>query len=142
VREGATIACGGKRPDQFDRGFYFEPTLLTDVHNAMTIAQEEVFGPVFTVIRYDDIDDAVRIANDSKYGLTAAMFSNDTELAAQVGRRLRVGSFTRNSTGGVLGQPFGGYKTSGLGREMGLEGFREWTQTKVLKINAAGNYLA
>lgn len=84
----------------------------------------------------------MRIANDSAYGLTAAMFTNDADLARQVGRRLRVGTFTMNSTGGVLGQPFGGYKRSGLGREMGLEGFLEWTQTKVLKINTTGNYLA
>jgi acyl-CoA reductase-like NAD-dependent aldehyde dehydrogenase len=103
---------------------------------------EEVFGPVFTVLTYDDMDDAVAIANDSPYGLTAAMFTHDTGLARGVGRRLRVGSFTVNSTGGVLGQPFGGYKRSGIGREMGLEGFKEWTQTKVLKVNDTGNYLA
>jgi acyl-CoA reductase-like NAD-dependent aldehyde dehydrogenase len=81
-------------------------------------------------------------AEDSQYGLTAAMFTNDTGLAWQVGERLRVGSFTVNSTGGVLGQPFGGYKRSGTGREMGTEGFREWTQTKVLKVNSTGNYLS
>jgi acyl-CoA reductase-like NAD-dependent aldehyde dehydrogenase len=139
---GATLAHGGKRPAGLDRGWYFEPTLLTDVRNTMTVAQEEVFGPVFTVLTYDDIDDAVRIANDSPYGLTAAMFTHDTELARSVGQRLNVGSFTVNSTGGVLGQPFGGYKRSGIGREMGLEGFLDWTQTKVLKINTEGNYLA
>jgi betaine-aldehyde dehydrogenase len=108
----------------------------------MEIAQEEVFGPVFTVITYDDIDDAVRIANDSKYGLTAAMFTHDITLARSVGERLNVGSFTLNSTGGVLGQPFGGFKLSGIGREMGLEGLLEWTQTKVLKINTESSYLA
>ncbi|HEX4557728.1 MAG TPA: aldehyde dehydrogenase family protein [Mycobacterium sp.] len=142
VRDGATIACGGKRPAGLDRGWYYEPTLLTGVHNSMEIAQEEVFGPVFTVMTYDDIDDAVRIANDSKYGLTAAMFTNDSELARSVGRRMRVGSFTVNSTGGVLGQPFGGFKLSGIGREMGLEGYLEWSQTKSMKISAEGNYLA
>jgi acyl-CoA reductase-like NAD-dependent aldehyde dehydrogenase len=142
VRDGATIACGGKRPAGLDRGWYYEPTLLTGVHNSMEIAQEEVFGPVFTVLTYDDIDDAVRIANDSKYGLTAAMFTNDSELARSVGRRMRVGSFTVNSTGGVLGQPFGGFKLSGIGREMGLEGYLEWSQTKSMKISAEGNYLA
>ena len=93
------------------------------------------------MLTYDDIDDAVRIANDSAYGLTGAIFTHDVDLARRVGRRLRVGSFTMNSTGGVLGQPFGGYKRSGIGREMGLEGYREWTQTKVLKVNDAGNYL-
>jgi acyl-CoA reductase-like NAD-dependent aldehyde dehydrogenase len=142
VKAGATVAYGGKRPAGLDRGWYFEPTLITDVDNSMAIAQEEVFGPVFTVMPYDDIEDAVRIANDCKYGLTAAMFTHDTHLARSVGERLAVGSFTVNSTGGVLGQPFGGYKLSGIGREMGLEGLLEWTQTKVLKINAEGNYLA
>lgn len=142
VDAGATIACGGQRPAGLDRGFYFEPTLITDVDNSMAIAQEEVFGPVFTVMTYDDIDHAVGIANDSKYGLTAAMFTHDAGLARHVGERLAVGSFTVNSTGGVLGQPFGGYKLSGIGREMGLEGLLEWTQTKVLKINTEGSYLA
>jgi acyl-CoA reductase-like NAD-dependent aldehyde dehydrogenase len=142
VQQGATIACGGKRPAGQPRGWYYEPTLLTDVTNAMTVAQEEVFGPVFTLLTYDDMDEAIRISNDSPYGLTAAMFTNDTDLALRVGRQLNVGSFTVNSTGGVLGQPFGGYKRSGIGREMGREGFLEWTQTKVLKIQATGNYLA
>jgi aldehyde dehydrogenase (NAD+) len=142
VKAGATVAYGGKRPAGLDRGWYFEPTLITDVDNSMAIAQEEVFGPVFTVMPYHDIEDAVRIANDSKYGLTAAMFTRNAGLARSVGERLAVGSFTVNSTGGVLGQPFGGYKLSGIGREMGLEGLLEWTQTKVLKINAEGSYLA
>jgi betaine-aldehyde dehydrogenase len=88
------------------------------------------------------MDDAVKIANDSPYGLTGAIFTNDADVARNVGRRVRAGSFTMNSTGGVLGQPFGGYKRSGLGREMGLEGYLEWTQTKVLKVNTTGNYLA
>jgi betaine-aldehyde dehydrogenase len=142
VDAGATVAYGGKRPEGLDRGWYFEPTLITDVDNSMEIAQEEVFGPVFTVIAYDDLDDAVRIANDSQFGLTAAMFTRNAVLARSVGERLAVGSFTVNSTGGVLGQPFGGYKLSGIGREMGLEGLLEWTQTKVLKINTEGSYLA
>ena len=142
VEAGATVAYGGKRPAGLERGWYFEPTLIADVDNSMAIAQEEVFGPVFTVMTYDEIDDAVRIANDSKYGLTAAMFTHNAELARSVGERLAVGSFTVNSTGGVLGQPFGGYKLSGIGREMGLEGLLEWTQPKVLKINTEGSYLA
>lgn len=141
VAEGASVAYGGKRPDGLDKGFYFEPTLLTDVKNSMTVAQEEVFGPVFAVITYDDIDDAIAIANDSPYGLTGAVFTNDDDLAWKVGRELQAGSVTKNSTGGVLGQAFGGYKKSGIGREMGQEGFAEWLQTKVVKINDTGNYL-
>jgi betaine-aldehyde dehydrogenase len=142
VAEGATVVAGGQRPSHLDRGWYYEPTLLVDVDNSMTVAQEEVFGPVFTVITYDDMDQAVRIANDSPYGLTGAIFTNDADLARNVGRRVRAGSFTMNTSGGVLGQPFGGFKRSGLGREMGLEGYLEWSQPKVLKINTTGNYLA
>jgi acyl-CoA reductase-like NAD-dependent aldehyde dehydrogenase len=142
VSEGATLAAGGSRPAHLAKGWYFEPTLLTNVHNDMTVAREEVFGPVFSVLPYQDLDEAVRIANDSDYGLTAAMFTHDADVARRVGRQLRVGSFTMNSTGGVLGQPFGGFKRSGLGREMGLEGFLEWSQTKVMKVNDTGSYLA
>jgi len=142
VAQGATLAAGGQRPAHLDCGWYYEPTLLTHVRNDMTVAQQEVFGPVFTMLPYDDIDEAVAIANDSPFGLTGAIFTRDADLARNVGRRVRAGSFTMNSTGGVLGQPFGGYKRSGLGREMGLEGYLEWTQLKVLKINTTGNYLA
>jgi betaine-aldehyde dehydrogenase len=142
VREGATVACGGRRPTGLDRGWFYEPTLLVDVHNGMAVAQEEVFGPVFTVIPYEGIDEAVRLANDSDYGLTGAIFTHDAGLARSVGHRLRVGSFTMNSSGGVLGQPFGGYKQSGIGREMGREGLLEYTQTKSMKIDGAANYLA
>jgi aldehyde dehydrogenase (NAD+) len=142
LAEGAALACGGARPAGLDRGWYYEPTLLTGVTNSMAVAREEVFGPVFTVLTYEDIDEAVAIANDSPYGLTGAMFTRDPGLALSVGRRLRVGSFTVNSTGGVLGQPFGGYKRSGLGREMGLEGFREWTQVKAMQVAPTANYLS
>lgn len=142
LAEGATLSAGGARPEGLDKGYYFQPTLLSDVTNTMKVAREEVFGPVFCVLPYDSLDEAVAVANDSDYGLTAAIFTHDAKVARQVGRRLRVGSFTMNSTGGVLGQPFGGYKRSGLGREMGLEGFLEWSQVKVMKLNDAGSYLA
>jgi aldehyde dehydrogenase (NAD+) len=142
LAEGAALACGGARPAGLDRGWYYEPTLLTGVTNSMAVVREEVFGPVFTVLTYEDIDEAVAIANDSPYGLTGAMFTHDPDLALSVGRRLRVGSFTVNSTGGVLGQPFGGHKRSGLGREMGLEGFREWTQVKAMQVAPTANYLS
>ena len=125
VAEGATIATGGRRPAGLDRGWFYQPTLLVDVKNDMKVAQDEVFGPVFTVIGYDTMDDAVRIANDSRFGLSGAIFTHDADLARSVARRVRVGSFTMNSSGGVLGQPFGGYKQSGLGREMGREGLLE-----------------
>jgi acyl-CoA reductase-like NAD-dependent aldehyde dehydrogenase len=142
LKEGAEIAYGGKRPAGLDNGWFFEPTLLTNVRNEHTVAQEEVFGPVFTVITYDDIDDAIRMANDSQYGLAAAVYTNDNNLARSVARRVRAGSVTTNSSGGVLGQPFGGFKRSGFGREMGIEGFREWATSKVIKVNDEGNFLA
>jgi acyl-CoA reductase-like NAD-dependent aldehyde dehydrogenase len=107
----------------------------------MRVAQEEVFGPVFTVIEYDDIDDAVAIANDSRYGLTAAIFTNDADLAMSVARRVRVGSFTTNSIGGVPGHPFGGYKMSGLGREMGVEGYLEWLQPKSIGLPGRAEFM-
>jgi betaine-aldehyde dehydrogenase len=139
VAAGATIAAGGRRP--FDKGWFYEPTLLTGVTNDMRVAQEEVFGPVFTVIEYDDIDDAVAIANDSRYGLTAAIFTNDADLAMSVARRVRVGSFTTNSIGGVPGHPFGGYKMSGLGREMGVEGYLEWLQPKSIGLPGRAEFM-
>ena len=89
VSEGAAIACGGKRPVGLDRGFFYEPTLLVEVQDSMAVAQDEVFGPVFTVLTYDDMDEAVQIANDSPYGLTGAIFTHDADLALNVGRRLR-----------------------------------------------------
>jgi aldehyde dehydrogenase (NAD+) len=134
LADGATLVTGGKRPPGLSKGWFFEPTLLTNVTNGMAVAREEVFGPVFTVIQYDDIEDAIAIGNDSAYGLTAAIFTNDEELALSVGRRMRVGSFTTNSCGGVPGHPFGGYKMSGMGREMGPEGYLEWLQTKSIGL--------
>jgi aldehyde dehydrogenase (NAD+) len=134
LEQGATLAYGGKRPPGLDRGWFIEPALLADVTNEMAVARDEVFGPVFTVIRYDDIDDAVRIANDSPYGLSGAVFTNDGDLAMSVARRVRAGSFTTNTVGGAPGHPFGGYKQSGLGREMGPEGYFEWFQTKSISL--------
>jgi betaine-aldehyde dehydrogenase len=134
VADGATVAHGGRRPSGLDRGWFYEPTLLTGVTNDMAVARDEVFGPVFTVIRYDDIDDAVRIANDSPYGLSGAIFTNDGDLALGVARRIRAGSFTTNTVGGAPGHPFGGYKQSGIGREMGPEGYLEWLQTKSISL--------
>lgn len=141
VRGGATVAVGGRRPEHLEKGWFYEPTLLTGVTNDMRVAREEVFGPVFTVITYDDMDHAVAIANDSRYGLTAAIFTADDELALSVGRRVRVGSFTTNSIGGVPGHPFGGWKMSGLGREMGPEGHLEWLQPKSIGLPGRAEFM-
>ncbi len=129
--EGATLVTGGKRPENLDRGWFIEPTLLADVKPDDTIAQQEVFGPVLVAIPFDDDDDAVRIANNSVYGLSGGVLSADVERAKAVGRRIRTGTLMIN--GGVYygaDVPFGGYRQSGVGREMGVAGFEEYLETK------------
>jgi len=133
VAEGGTFACGGGRPADRERGFFIEPTVIAGLTNESRVAREEIFGPVLTVIAHDGDDDAVRIANDSPYGLSGSVFSADPERAAAVAGRLRVG--TVNVNGGVwysADVPFGGYKQSGIGREMGVAGFEEYLELKVI----------
>ena len=130
--EGARVLVGGGRPAHLPRGFFVEPTLLADVDPRSTVAQQEIFGPVLCVIPYADDDDAVRIANDSRYGLSGAV-SGSPERAWNVAARLRTGTVAVN--GGMWfapDSPFGGYKESGLGREHGMEGFLEYLQTKTV----------
>ncbi len=134
--EGARCIIGGGAAD-IGKGFYIQPTVFMDVTNDMTIAQEEIFGPVLSVIAFDDDDDAVRIANDSLYGLSGGVWSADEARALAVARRLRTG--TVNVNGGSFyapDAPFGGYKQSGIGREMGPEGFEEYLETKTIAIGA------
>lgn len=131
--EGGTFACGGGRPADRAAGFFIEPTVIAGLTNDARAAREEIFGPVLTVIAHDGDDDAVRIANDSPYGLSGTVFGADPQRAAGVASRLRVG--TVNVNGGVwycADSPFGGYKQSGNGREMGLAGFEEYLETKVV----------
>ena len=132
VQEGATLLVGSTgAPSQFDRGFWVNPTLFTDVDNSMTIAQEEIFGPVLAVIPYEDEDDAVRIANDSVYGLAGNVMSGSLERSLAVARRLRAGFIGLNGTVGYgADTPFGGYKDSGVGRQNGLVGFGQYTEVK------------
>jgi acyl-CoA reductase-like NAD-dependent aldehyde dehydrogenase len=132
VDEGATLRVGSTEPPaQFDRGFWVNPTLFTDVDNAMTIAQEEIFGPVLAVIPYEDEDDAVRIANDSAYGLAGNVMSSSLDRSLAVARRLRAGFIGLNGTAGYgADTPFGGYKDSGVGRQNGLVGFSQYTEVK------------
>ena len=131
VAEGATIALGGDRVAGRS-GYYFEPTVLTDVTNDMRIAREEVFGPVLCVLPYDTVDDAVRMANDNEYGLTASVFSADRAAAETVARRIRAGSIGINAPAGEVGLPFGGYKASGYGREYSVEAFDDFTEVKAI----------
>ncbi len=131
IEEGARLVTGGGRPAHLPTGFYVEPTLFADVDNSMTISQEEVFGPVLVVIPYEDDDDAVRIANDSQYGLSGGVTSASEERALSVARRIRSGTLAVN--GGIwygADSPFGGYKASGIGRQNGLEGFEQYLETK------------
>jgi aldehyde dehydrogenase (NAD+) len=131
VDEGATLAVGGKKPDM--KGWFVEPTLFTDVDNSMTIAQEEIFGPVLCAIAYDDEEHAIKIANDSAYGLSGGVYSASEEHAEAVARRIRTGSMGIN--GGVwygADSPYGGYKNSGIGRQCGVEGFEQHLETKAV----------
>jgi aldehyde dehydrogenase (NAD+) len=133
VAEGARLVLGGGRPAHLPHGYFVEPTLFADVDNAMSIAQEEIFGPVLVVIAFDDDDDAVRIANDTIYGLASAVTSASDDRAFAVARRLKAGAAAIN--GGVwygVESPFGGYKSSGVGRQNGMEGFAQYTETKIL----------
>jgi aldehyde dehydrogenase (NAD+) len=135
--EGARLVRGGARPAQFDKGFFVEPTLFADVDPKATIAQEEIFGPVLVVIPFDDDDDAVRIANDSIYGLSGAVTSASEERSMAVARRVRTGTLMVN--GGFWNAPdvpFGGYRQSGVGRENGVEGFEEYLETKAIALPA------
>lgn len=132
VEEGATMLVGSTdAPSQFDKGFWVNPTLFTDVDNSMTIAQEEIFGPVLVVIPYQDEDDAVRIANDSPYGLAGNVMSASLDRSLSVARRLRAGFIGLNGTAGYgADTPFGGYKNSGVGRQNGIAGFEQYTEVK------------
>jgi aldehyde dehydrogenase (NAD+) len=139
LRDGATVAAGGGRPAGLDRGWYYEPTLLRDVDNSMSVAQEEVFGPVVCAIPYTDIDDAVRIANDCRYGLAASVYSADEDAALAIARRVEAGNVAINQAGVCLTEPWGGVKQSGYGREGGVEGILEFTDTR--QYFTTGSYL-
>ena len=130
--EGATLVTGGGRPDGFDRGYYVEPTVFDDVETHMTIAQEEIFGPVVSFIEYDGVDDAVTKANDTIYGLHGAVYSADPERGYDLARRVRSGSVTVNGMIVDIKMPFGGFKQSGMGREGGIEGLDPYFEVKTV----------
>jgi acyl-CoA reductase-like NAD-dependent aldehyde dehydrogenase len=131
---GGKVAHGGRRPAQFDRGYYYEPTVLDVPDNANPAAQEEIFGPVIAVIGYEDVDDAVRIANDTVYGLSNQVYGADVAAATSVARRLRSGAVNVNTSVFSAYAPSGGYKQSGLGRERGPDGIRAFEEVKHLSI--------
>lgn len=135
--EGAKVATGGGRPEGIDAGWFVEPTVFVDVDNSMRIAQEEIFGPVLAVIPYDDDADAVRIANDSDYGLCGAVYGADTDRGLGIARQVRTGTYMVNSSIPIdFSSPFGGYKSSGVGREFGEDGLELFLEKKTINLPA------
>jgi acyl-CoA reductase-like NAD-dependent aldehyde dehydrogenase len=135
IEEGAKLIFGGPgAPEGLTTGYYVNPTVFSEVKNSMAIAQEEIFGPVLVVIPYDTVDDAVNIANDSVYGLAGAVFSADKDKAIGIAKRMRTGQVEVNGGAFNPNAPFGGYKQSGIGRELGEYGFEEFLQIKSLQL--------
>ncbi|MFE7760965.1 aldehyde dehydrogenase [Streptomyces sp. NPDC057438] len=134
--EGAKILTGGGRPAGQERGWYVEPTLFGDVDNSMRIAREEIFGPVICLLPYGDEAEAVRIANDSDYGLSGSVWTADDERGIDIARRVRTGTYSVNTFSLDMLGPFGGYKNSGLGREFGPEGYGEYLEHKMIHLPA------
>jgi acyl-CoA reductase-like NAD-dependent aldehyde dehydrogenase len=135
--EGARLAAGGGRPAGLNRGFYVEPTLFAGVDNRMTIAQEEIFGPVISLIPAESEDDAVRIANDSIYGLNGAVLTHDRDRAYAFARRMRTGNVSQNQFRIDTSVTFGGFKQSGTGREGGIDGLLPYLEAKTLFLDDA-----
>jgi betaine-aldehyde dehydrogenase len=134
--EGAKVALGGGRPAGLPKGWFVEPTVFVDVDNGMRIAREEIFGPVLSVIPYGDVDEAVSIANDSNYGLSGTVWSTDIDRGLDIARRVRTGTYTVNGFMLEFGAPFGGYKESGIGRELGPEGLSGYLEYKSVSMPA------
>jgi acyl-CoA reductase-like NAD-dependent aldehyde dehydrogenase len=135
VTDGARLVIGGGRPKGLDLGFYVEPTILADVDNASMVAQNEIFGPVLTVLPVDDEEHAIAVANDSIYGLNSSVFTHDVNRARDVARRLRAGTVGHNAFRTDFGMAFGGYKQSGIGREGGREGLLPYLEIKTIILN-------
>ena len=136
VEEGARLVTGGGTPEHLELGYFVEPTLLADVTNDMQVAREEIFGPVVCAIAYDDIDDAIGIANDSEMGLSGSVWTADVEAGIEIGRKIQTGNFTINGFSMDIAAPFGGYKSSGLGRELGEEGLQDYLEFKSINLPA------
>jgi aldehyde dehydrogenase (NAD+) len=133
IEEGATVVAGGPgKPEGLESGYYVKPTVFRDVNNEMTIAREEIFGPVLTMIPYQTVDQAIEIANDSEYGLSGYVFAGSTEEALEVARRMRTGMVHLNGAPTDVNAPFGGYKHSGNGREWGLYGLEDFFEVKAV----------
>ena len=136
VDEGARLVTGGERPADLDKGYYLKPTIFADVNNQMTIAREEIFGPVLCLIPFKDEGDAVEIANDTPYGLSGGVWAGDQAQAIRIAKRLRTGQVSVNGGSFTYDAPFGGYKTSGNGREWGEAGLDEYVELKAMLLPA------
>jgi betaine-aldehyde dehydrogenase len=134
--DGAKVVLGGGRPEGLDTGFFVAATLIDDVQPDSRIAQEEVFGPVISVITYEDEEDAIAIANNSVYGLSGAVYTEDLDHGFEVARRIRTGTISVNTATMDFTLPFGGYKQSGVGREGGIEGLEEFFEIKTVHLPA------
>jgi aldehyde dehydrogenase (NAD+) len=130
--EGAKLVLGGSRPRGLDRGYFIEPTVFTNVDTKMTIAREEIFGPVVSFLGFKDVDDAIAKANDTVYGLHGAIYTADAERGYEIARRMRSGSVTVNGMIVDPKMPFGGFKQSGIGREGGIEGLDPYFELKTI----------
>ena len=140
-RNEADLVTGGGRPSHLNRGYYVEPTLFANVDNRATIAREEIFGPVLSLIPCEDEEDAVRIANESDYGLNGSVLTHDVEAAWRIARAVRTGSFGQNGMRADFSLPFGGFKRSGLGREGGVEGLTSYTELKTILLDGVPSAL-
>jgi aldehyde dehydrogenase (NAD+) len=133
IDEGATLVTGGVgRPDGLDKGFYVKPTVFANVTNDMSVAKEEIFGPVVSILGYQSVDEAVKVGNDTEYGLAAYISGTDMTKIREVASKLRAGQVSINGGGGDMMAPFGGYKMSGNGREWGDHGFAEYLEVKAV----------
>lgn len=133
IEEGATLVCGGPgKPEGLEDGYFVRPTIFSNVTNDMTIAREEIFGPVISILPYSNDDEAIEIANDTPYGLAGYVQGQDKERVSYIASRLRAGNININGTSGDLNTPFGGYKQSGNGREWGPHGFDDYLETKAV----------
>jgi acyl-CoA reductase-like NAD-dependent aldehyde dehydrogenase len=134
ISDGARAVVGGGTRSRRDRGWFVEPTIFTGVDPSHRIAREEIFGPVLTVLTYQDEDEAVRIANDSDYGLNGSVFTADVERGLAVAGRIRTGTVELNGSPAGLHAPMGGFKSSGIGREQGYEGLDSYTETRAIGL--------
>jgi acyl-CoA reductase-like NAD-dependent aldehyde dehydrogenase len=135
IDEGAKLVTGGpERPEGLEQGFYVKPTVFSEVRNDMTIAQEEIFGPVLSILPYDTVEEAIEIANDTPYGLSGAVWGQDKDKATDVARQIRTGQIDVNGGAFNPNAPFGGYKQSGYGREYGTFGFEEFLEIKSMQL--------